>query len=564
VSFAVILILCNIATVILAILAMVHTERLRKMRSARWLLVLTAWLLIGSCCSLGIFIGDGLEEKVTFFYLRAMGTIFFPVCWLYFVSAIFGRWNWLHKKWVMVFMLAPSTINFLMVAFPATRPLLFTHFQPLSYRGISVVQFELESWYRRFYAWSMILMLCSYVISAIAFAKEQGYRRRQVLILNMGFCAALVSYFFASPENLHWIVASSFSILFTQIGITVAVIRHRLLSAVPLAMVQIFQKLPDPVLVIDDMKRLMGANDKAMSFFGLPENYLGQPIENLLPAVSLTPGELVLKDKSQASHHFHLALEKVGGETESSPGTVIFFRDIGTQKNEELLLNQGLEFRARLLGHFAHDLTGFVESQAVMSQTLQKNVGAEHRQQLELLSSSAQASQDLVGNIMSWAKSQSMQFQPEKNPFEWNCLLQETIEQMQSRLTIKGVAIAFTSTQKPILGVGDSEMLASVFRNILSNSVRATPQGKKIYVSLETKQRHAEIKIRDEGCGMETEKLDRIRELSKEFLLAGVSKTHGSGIGLMIARHFISLHQGHFQIDSSLDSGTEVFFSIPL
>ncbi len=563
-GLAIFVILVNLATVVLTILAIVHAVRLRSLRSVRWLLVLSACFLVASFCTMGTFIADSFDEKVAFFYWRVLGMVFVPPSWLYLISAIFDRWNWLHKKWVMVIVLAPTVVNFFLALYPATRHLLFTDYQPFSYHGISAVQFKLGHWYGPFFLWSMVLMLGSYVLSAVIFVKERGYRRRQILTLNAGFGFAMVLFVFLRSQELEWIFSDSSSILITQIGILYTVVRHRLLSIVPLAMLKIFQKFPDPVLVIDDRNHLMGASDRAVSFFGLPENFLGQPIEKILPAVPLLPGELVLKGVTQVSHHFHLVLEKISEDVEGSPGTVIFFRDIGSQKDEESRLNAGLEFRARLLALFAHDLMGFVDSQVLITQTLQKNAGLEYREQFELLSSSAQASQELVSNVTNWVKSQGMQFRPHPKSFEWNLLLQETIEHMQSRLTIKGVEVIFSSTQNPVLGEGDSEMLASVFRNILSNSVRATPKGKTIFVNLSINRGNAEIRVRDEGCGLDSAQLDTIRESSKEFLLAGVSKTHGSGIGLMIARHFISLHHGHFQINSNLGKGTEVLFSVPL
>lgn len=563
-SLAIALILCNVAIVVLTILTMIYSIRLRRLRSVRWLLALSIIFFFSSICTVSVYIAPSFEEKITFFQLRILGMAFFVPSWLYFISAVCGRWNWLHKKWVIVLIMIPSVLNFLLMLFPFSRELLFTDYQPFVYQNISVVRYKLGAWYGPLYNWSMVLTLCSYIISAVTIVREKGYRRRQILALNMGFGVAVLSYFVASSEVLAWVMATSVSILFTQIGIIYAVVRHRLLSLVPLAMVRIFQELPDPVLVIDDQKRIMGASDKAIQVFDLPENYLEHSIEKLLPTLALSSGEVAFTGKNQRPHYFHLALEKIRDENGNSPGTVVFFRDIGEQKDVELRLNEGLEFRARLLALLAHDLTGFVENQTLMSLALQKNASTENRQQLELLTSSAMASQDLINNMMSWVKSQSLQFQAIKRSFEWNMLLKETSEQMRSRWATKDVDVVFTSTTNPLVADGDSEMLAAVFRNILSNSIRATPSGKKIYVSLEAQATCVEVRIRDEGCGIEPVELERIREASQNFLLSGVSKTHGSGIGLMVARHFISLHYGHFDMSSSLGVGTEIFISIPL
>ena len=562
-SIAIALIFCNVATVVLTILTMIYSIRLWQLRSVRWLLVLSVTFLIGSLCTVSVYIVPNFETKITFFELRILGMAFFTPSWLYFISSVCDRWKWLHNRWVITLFLLPSALNFLLMLFPFTRELLFFDYQPYIFHDISVLRYKFGPFYKPLYNWSMLLMLSSYIISAITIAREGGYRRRQVLVLNIGLAAALLSFFFATTEELGWLMGSSVSILFTQIGIMYAVVRYRLLSLVPLAMVRIFRELPDPVFVIDDRNRVLGASDKAIQVFDIPKNYLGYSIKDLLPDLQLAAGEVVFTGKNSRKHYFHLAIESLDKENESSPGKVIFFRDIAEQKNIELRLNEGLEFRARLLALLAHDLTGFVENQSVMSLALQKNASAENRQQLELLAKSAMASQELVNNMMAWVKSQTVHFQPMKRSFEWNMLIKEILEQMQSRLAVKELDVVYTSNANPLFADGDSEMLAAVFRNILSNAIRATPQGKKIYVSLESNATGVEIRIKDEGCGIESEELARICEASQNFLLSGVQKTHGSGIGLMVARHFISLHLGRFDMSSGLGVGTEVFVSIP-
>lgn len=559
------LILCNLTTFVLTILTIIYAARFARLRSIRWLLILSFSLLVSSFCSVNVYISQNFEQKVLFFELRVLATVFFVPIWLYFISSVFERWEWLHKKWVMTVVFLPCLVNFIMLLIPSTQQMLFTNFRPFNFYDVSVVQFQFGPSYSFFYLWSMLLLLLSFVLSGITFAQEKGFRRRQVLILNAGFAVAisqgLLSQVFGYAQVLEWILVTSVSPLCTQIAIMYAVLRHRLLSIVPLAMVRIFKHFPDPVLILDDTNRLMGANSRALRVFDLPQDFIGKPFSKLLPHVPQTPGEVMISDPDGKPFYFHLEVENIDND---NSGIVFFFRDIATQKNTEIRLNEGMEFRARLLALLAHDLTGFTESQAQMSLSLQKNASPEHRPHLELLASSALASQELVNNILSWAQGQTVQFQPVKTSFEWNLLIKETLEQMHSRLSLKELEVVFNSTQKIILAEGDSELLTAVFRNLLSNSIRATSPGKKIHVSLEANSTHVQVCVRDEGHGIEEEELKRICDTTKEFLLEGLAKSHGSGIGLMMARHFIALHRGGFHISSQLGLGTEVRFSIPL
>ncbi|MBY0415390.1 MAG: hypothetical protein K2Q18_14555 [Bdellovibrionales bacterium] len=571
-SLTVILILCNLATFVLTILTVIHTARLWRLRSIRYLLALSLTFIIGSFCLANVYIAQTFEEKVLFLHLRVLGMCFLAPCWLYFISSVFDRWNWLHKKWVTIFMFAPAALNFLMILFPFSRVLLFNNFQTVTYFGVTVVKYNFGSWYHAIYLWSMAQMVLSYVISIVVFVQSKGYRRQQVLILNVGLTVSLaqslIAYFLKSAMEVEWIVTNTFSLLSTQIGIMYALLRHRLLSVVSLAMVRIFEQLPDPVIVLDDEKRVMGISEKGIKFFNISQNYLGGHFEEILPQVSLIPGELVVVGPDKELHYFHLALEKIGYSDESSSGTVVFFRDIGAQKKAELRLHEGMEFRARLLAFLAHDLSGFVAAQTLITDSLQRsiqqNAGPKYQEHFELIESSSMASQNLISNVMNWVQSQPMNFEPLKESFEMNALLKETLKQCESRLSLKKIEVVVSMPTNDVFIAGDSEMLASVFRNIFFNAVRATPVGKKIYVDLEANTTHLEIKIRDEGHGLEPEELERILAISSEFVLEGVPKTNGAGIGLMIARHFIYLHKGHFKMNTRLGEGTEVLFSVPL
>jgi signal transduction histidine kinase len=279
--------------------------------------------------------------------------------------------------------------------------------------------------------------------------------------------------------------------------------------------------------------------------------------------LTLTSGEQILIDNHQKKHSFHLTVENLGADN-NSPGSLVFFRDINTQKLNERKLQDGIEFRARLLAFLAHDLTGLLENQAVLSLSLQSKVNVEQYPEVSLLTSSALASQELVENIMAWIQNQVIGFQPIVRPFEWNLLLKEALEQIEGRLKVSDIRLNFQSQASQLFGEGDSEMLAAVFRNLVSNAIRATPRGRSLHIELRADQSHAFVSVRDEGCGIEPAKLDNILAASKEFLLGGVPDAEGSGIGLMIARQFIALHGGTFEMKSNLGFGTEVSFSVPL
>ncbi len=109
----------------------------------------------------------------------------------------------------------------------------------------------------------------------------------------------------------------------------------------------------------------------------------------------------------------------------------------------------------------------------------------------------------------------------------------------------------------------DLRWIRQVFRNILENAVRYSPEGGLILIHGETRPADVVISIADEGIGISPEDLIPIFE--KYFRVRTASHYHvaGTGLGLPIARAIIEAHGGRLWVDSKLGEGTTVCFSLP-
>ncbi len=114
----------------------------------------------------------------------------------------------------------------------------------------------------------------------------------------------------------------------------------------------------------------------------------------------------------------------------------------------------------------------------------------------------------------------------------------------------------------PIVEV-DRRWIRQVFRNILENAVRYSPEGGLIIVHGEARPADVVISIADEGIGISPE--DQIPIFEKYFRVRAASGYHvgGTGLGLPIARAIVEAHGGRIWIDSKLGEGTTLSFSLP-
>jgi len=136
-------------------------------------------------------------------------------------------------------------------------------------------------------------------------------------------------------------------------------------------------------------------------------------------------------------------------------------------------------------------------------------------------------------------------------PFLLNGLVDEAISQLRS--LYPGVRFVMDGTAAAIEVVADRQKIKQVIDNVLTNALEAVAgTDGEITVALEPQGREVEVRIRDNGPGISREELQRIAH--EEFS----SKDLGTGLGLVIARRFLELHQGGLDIRSGPGPGTTI------
>ncbi|MEK7325687.1 MAG: ATP-binding protein, partial [Chloroflexota bacterium] len=112
----------------------------------------------------------------------------------------------------------------------------------------------------------------------------------------------------------------------------------------------------------------------------------------------------------------------------------------------------------------------------------------------------------------------------------------------------------------------DSQRIAQVLGNLLSNAIRHTPEGGKIEcrVTNNATAKQVALVVSDTGSGISPEALPHIFE---RFYRADSSRSRaggGTGLGLSIARQLVELHGGRIWAESEPGKGTRVTFALPV
>ena len=110
----------------------------------------------------------------------------------------------------------------------------------------------------------------------------------------------------------------------------------------------------------------------------------------------------------------------------------------------------------------------------------------------------------------------------------------------------------------------DRDSVEQVLINIISNSIKYTPDGGNINISVNSDNKKAIIKISDDGLGIPKKDLDRIFERFYRVDKARSREMGGTGLGLSIVKELVDSNNGTIDMESELDRGTTTIITLPL
>ena len=118
----------------------------------------------------------------------------------------------------------------------------------------------------------------------------------------------------------------------------------------------------------------------------------------------------------------------------------------------------------------------------------------------------------------------------------------------------------------------DAELLAEVnptlleqaVMNLLDNAMKYSEPESEVHVEAVRLPAEIQIHVRDQGCGIEAEHLDRLFERFYRVDKARSRKLGGTGLGLSIVKHIVNVHGGHVTVDSTPGEGSTFTIHLPV
>ena len=168
-----------------------------------------------------------------------------------------------------------------------------------------------------------------------------------------------------------------------------------------------------------------------------------------------------------------------------------------------------------------------------------------------------------VNDLIEIARIEAEDSCQDRAPFDASLAARRAITALQDRIDAKSLRVKLVHADRPAVCHGSLIGLSQAVERILSNAVRATPEGGDIAITLHNDGRNVAIEIRDHGSGISPE---RLADLTRPFSHSDnhlVATGKGMGFGIPIARGLLQLMGGSIVIDSTPGVGTVVRMTLP-
>jgi two-component system sensor histidine kinase ChiS len=222
---------------------------------------------------------------------------------------------------------------------------------------------------------------------------------------------------------------------------------------------------------------------------------------------------------------------------------------------DEFLANTSHELKTPLNG-----IIGIAES---MFDGIGGPLNSEQRQNIGMIISSGKRLNSLVDDILDFSKMKNRDLNLELRSINLQQVSDLVLVISRPLYVIKNIQVRNNIPMDfpPVLG--DEARIQQILFNLIGNAIKFTDRG-KIEIGAETSGKMAKFSVSDTGIGIATDKFDLIFHSFEQVDTSTTRQFGGTGLGLAITKRLVELHGGTIWVESSLDTGSVFYFTLPL
>lgn len=274
---------------------------------------------------------------------------------------------------------------------------------------------------------------------------------------------------------------------------------------------------------------------------------IASPIEKMIQLVlAFSRGDFNVKIKDDAN-------DEIGQ-------LAVAFNDMAAK------INQVDDQRRKFVSNVSHELRTPLTSLKIISETLLHQKTWEegvYREFMSDIDNEVSRLNRIIDSLLYLVDLERAELVVELQVTYLNYIVQNVVKKLKPLSAQKQIHIEIENKDRIQLYV-DQGKIQQCLINLISNAIKYTPDGGKIFVSIYKEYAMACISIRDTGFGIPEKDLPHIFDRFYRVDSARARTTGGSGLGLSIAKQIVTLHGGEIVVASQLNVGTTFVIKLPV
>ena len=218
------------------------------------------------------------------------------------------------------------------------------------------------------------------------------------------------------------------------------------------------------------------------------------------------------------------------------------------------------------IGNVSHELKSPLSSIQLFLETLSaKEVSADKRLEFYgMMQKDADRLKQLINSILEISRLEQKRIAHNYHVYNAEKIVRELVHDsiIQFRVPDDSVKFEGTSDARCVI---DKEAMQIVFDNLLSNSIKYSPNKAEIIVKLSSNEKYLTIEFCDKGIGILAKDQKRIFEKFHRIANSNVPNVKGTGLGLYWAKEIVKFHGGKISVYSEgIEKGTIISIKLPI
>jgi len=234
-------------------------------------------------------------------------------------------------------------------------------------------------------------------------------------------------------------------------------------------------------------------------------------------------------------------------------------------RSERIRSDDAVANRDDFLAMVTHDMRDLLGGIVLSSAVLAKRAGQDEAGETTLaetrrIARYAARMGRLIGDLVDIASIDAGKLAVSPTAGNLAALVAEAADAFEAAAAFKGIALESRIVAAPLPASFDHDRMLQVLGNLISNSLKHTPEGGTITLVGERDGGDVRLTVDDTGSGIPAEALASVFE---RFYQVGGSERGGLGLGLYISRCLVHAHGGSIQAESKAGTGTRMCVRLP-